>query len=937
MRKFLSLLFFLFLFPVQAGAQSYSFNRITQGQINVVTNCGVPTDGVTDATSAFQTCLTNNPGAHIFVPKVQPYNSTDYNFTSVTNGCTLTMQGNGQWIDGESTGYINGVQLQFAAGATGICAYNSGPGNNACQGCHVSNLALYGNEQWDTTTASRQILPLGLNGVATSGSAATITAISDAAGTVSVTTSAAHGLIVGQDVTITGTTNYNSTYQVLTVPTTTSFTVATETSTAYGSEASGTAQGLITTSSSTSDGIRACADFFRFDHLYVQAFGRHGVNMDSAACGREVGFTCSIGSNCLADEGDMQNTVIQRNRGDGIYGVGGDFNSNSFYNTTLNRNQNWAIHDAGFLGNKVFDTSGQLNHVDQMSTPATVNISSITGTSGVVSVTLASPLILVVGEAVVIAGTTNYNGTFFVATVTDTTHFTFGLAGTIATETTGTTRLAKATEVWTAAGIDGGHYKAVGASQAGVYVAPYAETGQPLSKFAGNNAIFGGNLSSGGIDFSNSSASEYTARFWKGSNYTFQRPTDNLIQVILQSGATAYSGAAISFTNQATTNVWKINGATTTLWQIEDSANSAFPFISYNAGFLGLNSRGGNALRLQNATGATGSVLFQNAGVTTSTIFNDGSIGTVEAPAHAGIASSDVLYADSTAHRWKMNNNNGGAFNIPGVSAAAVSGHIATYAANGLDLVDGGVVPGGLSGLTAGFLMKAASATTAANSLCDEAITTANTLTCTNTAGLKVVSVATGTSPPTCTPGTAGAICEVEGTAPTAAAAVGDLWPDSTTHTWMAHSNGGSPQMMVLTQPSPINSGDLTAAVSTATLCASAAGACNQPGQYHVQFNFIETGTACGTPGTGGVTFLLTWTDANGTAHSAVSLAMDDATAITALSQTFHFQTSLAAAWASGVFNISSNGSVIQYATGYTACSVGTGTYRLQAAVTRLQ
>src|SRR4029077_18914056 len=60
-----------------------------------------------------------------------------------------------------------------------------------------------------------------------------------------------------------------------------------------------------------------------------------------------------------------------------------------------------------------------------------------------------------------------------------------------------------------------------------------------------------------------------------------------------------------------------------------------------------------------------------------------------------------------------------------------------------------------------------------------------------------------------------------------------------------------------------IHSTGNTAAIGTATLCASA----DCPaGQYHLSFAFIETGTACGTPGTGGVTFLLTWTDTNATA-----------------------------------------------------------------------
>jgi hypothetical protein len=142
---------------------------------------------------------------------------------------------------------------------------------------------------------------------------------------------------------------------------------------------------------------------------------------------------------------------------------------------------------------------------------------------------------------------------------------------------------------------------------------------------------------------------------------------------------------------------------------------------------------------------------------------------------------------------------------------------------------------------------------------------------------------------------------------------------------------------MVRTQPGFIHQTAQTAAIGTATLCASSAGACNVAGEYHIHWTFIETGTACGTPGTGGVTFLLTWTDSNATTHSAVSLGMDDASAINAISQTFHFQTSNAAAWASGDFNVSTNGSIIQYATGYTACGVGTGQYQLDIAVTRLQ
>jgi len=195
-----------------------------------------------------------------------------------------------------------------------------------------------------------------------------------------------------------------------------------------------------------------------------------------------------------------------------------------------------------------------------------------------------------------------------------------------------------------------------------------------------------------------------------------------------------------------------------------------------------------------------------------------------------------------------------------------------------------------------------------------------------------------GSGAPACTAGTAGALCLQEGTDTTNVSGASVIDANSTTHEFTACTNGSTTcGMLERIQPTVIHQTAKVAAISTATLCASAAGACNVAGQYHVHYDFIETGTACGTPGTGGVTFLLTWTDSNATVHSAVSLGMDDASAINSVSQTFHFQTTLAAAWASGDFNISTSGAVIQYATGYTACGVGTGTYQLDAVVTRLQ
>lgn len=140
-------------------------------------------------------------------------------------------------------------------------------------------------------------------------------------------------------------------------------------------------------------------------------------------------------------------------------------------------------------------------------------------------------------------------------------------------------------------------------------------------------------------------------------------------------------------------------------------------------------------------------------------------------------------------------------------------------------------------------------------------------------------------------------------------------------------------------QANPINQTGKTAAISTATLCAATTGACGRAGQYHIHWNFWGSGTACSSVTAGSVTFLLTWTDENAVTHSAVALEMQSQTgaATEAVQASFPFQTALANESASGDYTISTNGSVIQYATGYVACTTGTGTYNLRVAVVQVQ
>jgi hypothetical protein len=196
-----------------------------------------------------------------------------------------------------------------------------------------------------------------------------------------------------------------------------------------------------------------------------------------------------------------------------------------------------------------------------------------------------------------------------------------------------------------------------------------------------------------------------------------------------------------------------------------------------------------------------------------------------------------------------------------------------------------------------------------------------------------------GTSPPACTAGTAGGVCYTEGTAITNVAGAGALDANSTTHELEYQSNGSALKgMIVRAQPGSIKSTGLVAAVTTATLCASSAGACNTAGTYHVHVALYQSGTACTSNTTGGVTPSLTWTDGNGTAHSAQGIPMDTNASLTALSGTMLWNASTLGAWGSGDVNIDSNGSIIQYAIAFAQCSVsGTATYAADLVVTRIQ
>jgi hypothetical protein len=85
----------------------------------------------------------------------------------------------------------------------------------------------------------------------------------------------------------------------------------------------------------------------------------------------------------------------------------------------------------------------------------------------------------------------------------------------------------------------------------------------------------------------------------------------------------------------------------------------------------------------------------------------------VEGTALSGASGADQMYADSTAHRWKMNNNNGGAVQVvaSGVDINTSDQVTATHLASALPVNQGGT---GTTSTLTGLMRGNSSAMTAA-------------------------------------------------------------------------------------------------------------------------------------------------------------------------------------------------------------------------------
>lgn len=347
----------------------------------------------------------------------------------------------------------------------------------------------------------------------------------------------------------------------------------------------------------------------------------------------------------------------------------------------------------------------------------------------------------------------------------------------------------------------------------------------------------------------------------------------------------------------------------------------------------------GNFINFLNASSASlfkVDVLGNTTGLSFNTSGSNGGVSGTEGTG-AGLtagAGTDLQYPDSTNHCWHLNTNNVDiGCSVAGGTSAVTSGDLASYnGTTGARIQDASVIAANVLTTTATMTSNVIPKGNGTKTLQLSSITD-NGTTIASAEGLVL-----GTANCT-TPGTAGAICMGEGTAITNVASTTALYPDSTAHEIKVATAGSSSfGQLVRAMPGAISLTAQAASVGTATLCAASAGACNVGGVYHVHLAMHQDGTACSANTTAGVSVQLTWTDTDGTAHSAQTVPLETSASLIALTGTMAWPNTGVTAYASGDFNIDTNGTIIQYATTYAACTTGgPAKYALGLTVTRIQ
>lgn len=170
------------------------------------------------------------------------------------------------------------------------------------------------------------------------------------------------------------------------------------------------------------------------DQVQANCNARDGIHID----GSNINIGGFIGQ---PDGWQVNGGISNQNLHDNLYIHGGDSNAGYEYKLLTYFSGGWGVEDDASLGNThvASFTTGDGRDVGAAA-KATSNISSISCSSFTCSVVAATPVASIQnGIWIVIAGTTNYNGVYYVTSFTDTTHFSYvTVAASVATENAGT-------------------------------------------------------------------------------------------------------------------------------------------------------------------------------------------------------------------------------------------------------------------------------------------------------------------------------------------------------------------------------------------------------------------------------------------------------------------------------------------------------------------
>jgi hypothetical protein len=739
-----------------------------RGFINVLTDCGLKGDGVTDDSTAAQACFTAFPGRWFVFPQTQANGSCSYWFAS-----TVFPKGEGARVSGSGGGGFRnsntgqgGTEICGAAGVTPLWLDMT---PNSSSGITIENLSLKGSEGTDhLVTPTKLNIPANLPQYKRN--IATIQRTSNVL-TVTTTIIGTEGLTqsVGSTVLISGVVGDATMNGRCIIATLTGLNTFSENATGFTCAQNGSDAGpfgavgtvnIPTTGASTADGIRVCSNFNTIRNVSIDGFGRHGINADM-----QSGHGCTTN---FADDLLLENVVMMGNQGDGFYCQGIDCNAGTMFSNPIYYNLLWGVEDQSAFGNNWFGNqiSNNGSQWAVTTTPATKAISTISrtltsGVSQVSAVLSVADTNLKLGSCVVIAGVTDasFNNTagqcFFVNSYTDSTHFGYEQPGAPANASSsgGTSRMAKFSEAYLSAGIDSGGVKV--ATQTQTYSQPwfgnYVEGGQ-ICKFGGMISIGGANMPD--CATLNTFRNAVTIRSATPGIVSSSTNIRGLANEVDQNNSINFKAGMSGGTVRDTVFNWVNNNDSSTAWILDVNPTGNLgvsglwtlksPFgvtrfsaqgTSLGAGLSRVNSESTGAVEINNCNNCgSGGMKVGSGGATNSTILTVSNTGAVVAsstvttpaavsittnPASAGavrLAKTDIINA--------RNNANSGDIPLLQLNASdqAVCGN-----ANGCTDINGNkfgtIIASGTSSLGTGSI----SATTCATVVTTAATNTATT------------------------------------------------------------------------------------------------------------------------------------------------------------------------------------------------------------------